>query len=40
MKNLIDFLKRFKEITKLLDRLKYITLSLVYPLIFLLKKLY
>src|SRR6266542_458379 len=37
MENLVEFLKRFEEITRLLGGSKYVTLSLVYPLIFLLK---
>ena len=37
MKNLVEFLKRFEEITRLLGGSKYVTLSLVYPLIFSLK---
>jgi len=37
MENLVEFLKRFEEITRLLGGSKYVTLSLVYPLIFSLK---
>ena len=37
IENLVEFLKRFEEITRLLGGLKYVILLLVYPLIFLLK---
>src|SRR6266511_3078065 len=37
IENLVEFLKRFEEITRLLGGSKYVTLSLVYPLIFSLK---
>src|SRR6266542_3223938 len=37
IENLVEFLKRFEEITRLLSGSKYVTLSLVYPLIFSLK---
>ena len=38
MEDLVEILKRFEEITRLLGGSKYVTLSLIYPLIFSLKK--
>jgi len=37
MENLVNILKKFEEITRSLSGSKYVTLSLIYPLIFKLK---